>query len=250
MSRLRLHVIACKVFGQELAVLAGDAKTEAQIQYLEIGLHTGPADQLRAVLQSAIDAVASDHFDAIALAYGLCNLGIVGLQARTLPVVVPRAHDCIGMLLGGSQRYLAQLESHPGTYFQSPGWLEHIPADRVLRQQNVPVAPGLKLSKEELIARYGAENAAYLLDQFASLNRNYHRLAFISTRVPEAEKWEHAAGEIAREQGWAFDRLPSDLGWLRRLINGDWNEREFLTLKPGERVGLCYDSQLIAVEPP
>ncbi|MGD0650701.1 MAG: DUF1638 domain-containing protein [Verrucomicrobiia bacterium] len=250
MSRLRLYVIACKVFEQELAVLAAGAKTEARIQYLEIGLHTGPAEQHRVALQSAIDAVATGRFDAIALAYGLCNRGIVGLQARTLPVVIPRAHDCIGMLLGSSQRYLAELESHPGTYFQSPGWVEHLPADHMLRQQNLPVGPGLKMTREDLVARYGEENAAYLLEQLTGFTRHYCRLAYISTPVPQAENHERAAAEIARQQGWTFDRLPGDLGWLRRLLDGDWTEQEFLKLKPGERLGLRYDSQLIAAEPP
>lgn len=250
MSRLRLHVVACKVFDQELGVLAADAKTEVRIQYLEIGLHTGTAEQHRVALQSAIDAVAPDHFDAIALAYGLCNFGIVGLQARTLPVVVPRAHDCIGMLLGNSQRYLAELESHPGTYFQSPGWVEHLPADGVLRRQNLPVGTGFNMTREDLVARYGEENAAYLLEQLTGFTRRYCRLAYISTPVPQAENYEHAVAEIACQQGWTFDRLPGDLGWLRRLLDGDWNEREFLTLKSGERLGLSYDTQLITAEGP
>jgi hypothetical protein len=43
--------------------------------------------------------------------------------------------------------------------------------------------------------------------------------------------------------------LPGDLGWLRRLVNADWNEREFLTLKPGQRVALRHDAQLIGAEP-
>ena len=250
MSRLRLHVIACKVFEQELEVLAANAKTEARIQYLEMGLHEGAAEQLRVALQGAIDVVPGDRFDAIGLAYGLCNRGIESLQARTLPVVIPRAHDCIGMLLGSSQRYLAQLESCPGTYFQSPGWLEHLPADRVLRQQNLPVGAGLKMTKEDLVARYGEENAAYLLEQLTGFTRHYRRLAYISTPVPQAENHERMAAQVARQQGWTFDRLPSDLGWLRRLLDGEWNEQEFLTLKPGERLGLRYDSQLIAAERP
>jgi hypothetical protein len=43
--------------------------------------------------------------------------------------------------------------------------------------------------------------------------------------------------------------LTGDLGWLRRLLNAEWNDREFLTLKPGERVGLRSDEGLIGAEP-
>jgi len=239
-------VIACRVFEQELQVLAANATAELTVRFLEMGLHEGAAADLRTALQNAVNAVPDDRFDAIALAYGLCNLGIVGLRAHTLPIVLPRAHDCIGLLLGGNERYLAWLRLHPDTYFQSPGWLKHLPADRVLRQQLIPVAPGLKLTEQELVARYGADNTAYLLEQFASPSRNYHRLAFISTPVPDRDKWERAAGDIARKQGWTLDHLQGDLGWLGRLINGHWNEREFLTLKPGERVEISYGSQLIA----
>jgi hypothetical protein len=33
------------------------------------------------------------------------------------------------------------------------------------------------------------------------------------------------------------------------LLNAEWNEQEFLTLKPGERVGLRSDARLISAEP-
>jgi hypothetical protein len=33
------------------------------------------------------------------------------------------------------------------------------------------------------------------------------------------------------------------------LLNADWNDREFLKLKPGERVGLRHNAQLIGAEP-
>jgi hypothetical protein len=37
--------------------------------------------------------------------YGLCNLALTSLRARAVPVVVPRAHDCITLYLGSRQRY-------------------------------------------------------------------------------------------------------------------------------------------------
>jgi len=249
MSRLRVSLIACRVFERELEVLAASAKTDLRIHYLEMALHERPGNQLRAALQAAVDAVPLSECDAVALGYGLCNRGLVGVQTRALPLVVPRAHDCLGLLLGSSARYLAELDRQPGTYFQSPGWIEHLPADRTLR----PLAAGtdnvFSAKKEELVARYGEENASFLMEELANFTRHYKRLAFIATPVAGAAGREQRAGEIAQQQGWQFERLPGDLGWLRRLVDGDWNEREFLVLKPGERIALRYDGQLIGAEP-
>ena len=249
MNRLRLHVIACPVFQRELEMLAAGAKTEVTFQHLEMGLHEGSAENLRAALQGAIDGVTTGQCDAIAIGYGLCNRGIVGLEARALPVVIPRAHDCIGMLLGSSRCYLAQLEAQPGTYFQSAGWLENSPAGGEVRQQNFTFGPDSNVTRGQLVEKYGKENADYLLEQFNNFTRHYERLAYIATPVPKSARWEKTAKEIAHQHGWKFERLQGDPGWLRRLLNADWNDREFLKLKPGERVGLRHNAQLIGAEP-
>ena len=245
---MRLTVIACPVFQPELEVLLPEAKTSVTVRYLEMALHEGAAQTLCAALQAAIDETGPGQCEAVALAYGLCNRGIIGLTARSLPLVIPRAHDCLGILLGGTGSYLAQLEAEPGTYFQSAGWLAQARADGQMYQQNMVLGTASAATREELVAKYGAENADYLLEQFAQFTRHYSRLAFISTPVPTVEHWAQTAQQTARARGWKFERLPGDLGWLRRLLNADWPDREFLTLKPGQRVALRGDAQLIAAE--
>jgi hypothetical protein len=248
MSLPRLHLISCRVFERELEVLAPVARTELQIQYLEMALHEKPGEQLRAAMQQAVDAVSIGEADAVGLGYGLCNRGLLGLKARELPVVIPRAHDCLGILLGSTKRYLAELDKQPGSYFQSSGWIEHLPADRTLR----PLAAGSEgraASEAEMIARYGAENAKFLLEEMAKFTRHYRRLAYIATPVRDGMKRERKAGEIATQQGWDFASLPGDLGWLRRLLDGEWNEAEFLVVKPGHEVVPRYDEGIIGAEP-
>src|SRR5208337_1081641 len=173
MNRTRLHVIACPVFLRELELLAPDAKTETTFQHLDMGLHEGSAATLRAALQAAVDGVAAGQSDAVAIAYGVCNRGVAGLQARALPVVIPRAHDCIGMLLGSSECYLAQLEAQPGTYFQSAGWLEHAPANGEIRRQDLTFGPKANFTREQLAEKYGEDNADYLLEQFRNFTQHY-----------------------------------------------------------------------------
>ena len=249
MSKLRLHLIACPVFQRELEVLSAQAVTTVTAQHLEMGLHEGTGQDLRIALQAAIDKVSPDQCDVIAVAYGLCNRGVVGLEARKVPVVIPRAHDCISMLLGDSKKYLEQLDIQPGTYFQSAGWLEHSPGNGNVRQQTMTFGPAASVTREELAQKYGEENADYLLEQFTNFTKHYERLAFIATPVPEAARWETAAQDMARKRGWTFEKLPGDLGWLRRLVNGKWDEREFLKLNPGERVVRRSDALLIGAEP-
>lgn len=249
MNPLRLHVIACPVFQREIEVLAADCPVHITTRHLEMGLHERPAENLHAALQAAIDETSTGQCDAIGIAYGLCNRGIIGLQSRQLPVVIPRAHDCIGMLLGSGKKYLAELDAQPGTYFQSAGWLANSQPGGELRPLNMTFGPNSNVTRQQLVEKYGEENAGYLLEQFNHFTRHYKRLAYIATPVPEAAKWEAAARQTAQRKGWAFEKLPGDLGWLRRLLSAEWSEREFLVLQPGERVGWRGDHQLIGAEP-
>lgn len=249
MNGLRLLVVACPVFQREIELLVPTAKNSITSRWLEMGLHEQPAENLQAALQAAIDSAAPAEFDAVAIAYGLCNMGVIGLIAKSLPIVIPRAHDCIGMLLGSSQCYLAQLEAQPGTYFQSPGWLENSPPPGEIRQQYFTFGPNSNVTRESLVEKYGEENADFLLEQFGDFTRHYRRLAFIDTPVPAAGKWEQAARALADKQGWKFDCIPGDLGWLRRLLDAEWNENEFLRLEPGQRVVMRPDARLIGAEP-
>lgn len=251
MNRLSVMLIACRVFERELDLLARTAKTDLQIHYIEIGLHERSSHELGAALQLAVNTVPDEDVDAVALGYGLCNRGIVGLKAHGHPLIIPRAHDCLGILLGSSKKYLAELDQEPGTYFQSAGWIEHLPADRTLRPLaagGAVSASGFGTNEEELIARYGAENAKFLMDELANMTRHYKRLAYIATPVKDGEQREQKAREIAAQRGWRFERLPGDLGWLRRLVDGEWDEQEFLTVKPGEHVVLRYDEGIIGAE--
>jgi len=241
----RLAVIACPSLKPELTVLAAGCAHEIGFRTLEMALHQRSAAALNAALQQAIDE--TEAADAIAIAYGLCNRGVVGLAARTVPLVIPRAYDCIGILLGSGQRYRDELMLQPGTYFQSAGWLEHAEADA--RQPDFTFGPNSNVTRERLVEKYGEENADYLLAQFEGFTSHYRRLAYIATAVPETAHRQKQAEALAAERGWRFDRLQADLGWLHKLLAGDWNEREFLTVRPGERVAMANDDRLIATEP-
>jgi hypothetical protein len=90
---------------------------------MEKGLHDVGTKKMSEKLQVEIDKVDAGKYDTILLCYGLCNNGVCGLHSP-LPMVIPRAHDCITLLMGSKERYKDYFDHNPGTFFFSPGWLE------------------------------------------------------------------------------------------------------------------------------
>lgn len=225
---LTLNIIACPSLRPELDRLAAGIAAD----YLAMSLHERSAEALHAALQEAVDAARD--CDAVAIGYGLCNRGIIGLEARTVPLAIPRAHDCVGLLLGSSQRYLAELDREPGTFFQNAGFL----TARREGQDDLTFGPSSNASFERLAARYGEEAARYLIEEIEGFTKHYTRLAYIATPVDEAAVFEDEARALAASKGLAYQRLDGDSGWLARLVAGDWSNEEFLVVQPGQRVVL------------
>jgi len=74
-------------------------------------------------LQAAVDA-ATD-IDTVLLGYGLCGRSTGGLAARHIPIVLPRSHDCCGVLLGSRKRFEDIFSAMPSTPFSSGGFVEY-----------------------------------------------------------------------------------------------------------------------------
>jgi hypothetical protein len=205
-----------------------------------MALHDRNADALRQSLQTSIDATR--NCDAIAIGYGLCNRGVVGLYARDIPLVLPRALDCIGLLLGSNTRYINSLEDEPGTYFQSAGWLA---AGSEEGQVQFTFGPNSNVSFDLLAARYGTDAATYLMQELEGFTKHYKRLTYIVTDIAESTEREHEARQIAARRGLEYHRLEGDTGRLRRLLDGIWCETEFLIVRPGHSVVLGDDNRLM-----
>jgi hypothetical protein len=102
---VRVRIVACEIFFRELCHLAARSPRKVDVEFLPKGLHDQGGSVMRERLQAAIDATDPEKHDAVALAYGLCNNGLVGLEARRLPLILMRGHDCITAFLGSRARY-------------------------------------------------------------------------------------------------------------------------------------------------
>jgi hypothetical protein len=73
----------------------------------------------------------------------------------------------------------------------------------------------------------------------------YRKLTFIETGLEAGGEFIAEAAAEAREKGWSFERLPGDLAWLGRLVQGAWTEAEFVVAEPGQRIAASYDHRVV-----
>jgi Protein of unknown function (DUF1638) len=246
---VKLKLVACEVLYRELCALIARSPHQVDLAFLPKGLHDIGASGMATRLQAAVDAADTPGYDALLMGYALCNNGITGLRARTLPLIIPRGHDCMTLFLGSRQRYQQYFNDNPGTYFLTSGWIERGEASGELRQLSIQNKNGMDMSFEQLVEKYGEENARYLFDELYDTTRHYRQITYIDMGVdPDSRFHEHAEAR-AGEHGWKFDAVKGNLSLLERLVRAEWNEEDFLVVPPGHEVVTTYDERIIASQP-
>ena len=244
----RLLAIACEVFHREASAAGAQSPYVIDIEYMPKSLHDIGEGPMSARLQTTIDRALVERPpeiwpEAIVLLYGLCNNGIRGLQAP-IPLIVPRAHDCITLLLGSRARYSEHFGANPGTFYKSPGWIER-DSDPDANPASVTNRMGISHNYVELVEQYGEENADYLMETMGNWLKNYRQLSFIDTGVGPREKYRLQCQAQAAENDWNYEEIAGDTTLIHKLLYGDWNDEDFLVIRPGEQIDVSHDEGVI-----
>ena len=242
---MRLKVIACEVLFREICLCAARSKNIISTEFLVRGLHDNP-DTLRSEVQKKIDETDESMYEAILMGYALCSNGIANVQARGLPLIVPRAHDCVTLFLGSKESYKEHFTNSPGTYYYTSGWMERAGSKIERRVQD---GRGLWSKYEEYVKKYGEDNAAYLMEFEKSWIDNYSCAAYIDLEFVRFLNYKEEAEKIAMQRGWKYEELPGDIRLIKQLIDGEWNDDEFMTVPPGEKIVPSYDNQIMSCKP-
>lgn len=245
---MRLKLIACEILYRECCRCAAESPLRVDVEFLPKGLHDLGSGPMLQRLQEAVDRVDPAKYEAILLGYALCGKGLVGLRARTIPLIVPRAHDCITLFLGSRQAYLDYFQNHPGVYFLTTGWMERGDTSGDLRQQALSGQSSIGWSREELAAKYGEENADFLYSQIGDLTKNYRQFTFIRMGIGPEEELEKEGRQQAETRGWKYDAIPGNLDLLKRLLDGSWNTEDYITVPPGYCLTATYGDDIFSLE--
>lgn len=230
----RYHIVACHVLWREFCYYASLSPHSFTFCFLPQGLHSTP-DVLRVELQKAIDA-APEGSDAILVGYGLCSRGSEGVVARKIPLVVARAHDCITHLLGSKERYRTYFDSHPGTYWYSPGWID---------SSTQPGKERYEATRRQYVEQYGEDNADYLMEMEQNWFKEYTNAAYVDLGFGNNDVYREYTKECADWLGWVYDELKGDPALVRDMLDGRWDQERFVIVAPGQTLAASHDEGVL-----
>lgn len=209
--------------------------------FMEQQLHNTP-DIMREKLQEEINKI-DGSYEKIILGYGLCSNGIAGLVSDNHEIIIPKVDDCISLFLGSKERYLEEFKKDPGTYYFCKGWIEF--GGDPYRGYLLWTGKENKIPKEWLRGKeiYGSrkydEATARLL--IAELLKNYTRIVLINNNDIEEIHREYISHMIAflnevLDRQIILEEIEGSFKYIEKLINYSWDQKNFLRIKPGEKI--------------
>lgn len=239
---MKYKLLCCEVFLRMACLAISNTSNIIDPEFMNLGAHESP-DVLNKVLQNRINEIDKENkYDAILLGYGLCGNSTVGLTARSIPLVIPRAHDCCTIFLGSREKFLEYFKDNLSSSWGSAGYMER--DSGYLRDTDTGKLLGLDREYSNLVEQYGEENAEFI---WQTLHPQHESNELIYIDVPEITHLGYLdkMKTLAAEQEKNLRVLDGDMRLIRRLIDGDWNEEEYLIVKPGETIKAVYDHEKI-----
>jgi hypothetical protein len=235
---MKLKVIACRVFEPELDIILKcvGSSDSVTIDWLPLRAHDRP-DDLRTDIQTLVSSAVD--VDAVILAYGLCGNATAGIRAGSVPLFIPKAHDCSQILLGSRAAHARFFSDNPSRGWTSKGYMES--EDQAFRDGEAIMDWDLK----SLIEQYGEENAKFVWESLhASDSIDDAILYFLD--VPETSDPQvlSRAREKAVERGKKLETVPATLELLSRLLGGRGGD-EILQVAPGTLIRPSWDENVM-----
>lgn len=223
---MTVKIIACEVMKEELLAITPNYQVE--YEFIPMKLHLYP-QKLHKELQDILDR--SLGFSKIIIAFGLCGGATKNLKASDSPLIIPRVHDCLPLLLGSRAAYKHFVKEEKGTFYLSCGWM--------ITEKNI-------LSEHQRVKeKYGDKKALRVLDRMYD---SYKKILFIHTSSTEEETTMQQSRQIAELLKLNYDTIQGNDAYIKKIVNGPWDEDDFANIKPFELIeeelfGICDNTR-------
>jgi hypothetical protein len=205
-------IVACRTIADEVNLAIRAAEVHHPVFWIDSKLHVKP-EELKRQVQATIDRI--DNVSTIILGFGLCGNGLAGIRSETARLVLPKAEDCISLLLG-SQEARTLLSRDAPRYFFTRGWLES--------ENNIAD------EYDYCCRKYGLERAVKLMQVML---KHYRYLTFIDTGGYDITPYTNRTEKLAEILGLSHQILKGSQRFLEKLLTGPWDD-EFFIANPGE----------------
>ena len=99
--------------------------------------------------------------------------------------------------------------------------------------------------RNSYIKTYGERKAEMLLEMEQGWMDAYNRCIYIDWEDMHSPKDEEFTSDCAAYLGWDFEAVKGDPSLLKRFIEGDWNEEDFLVVAPGQTIAQSFQEDTI-----
>jgi hypothetical protein len=202
---MRLKLISCDIFEREVLAAAARSLNHIEITFLNKPPHQISDSEALESIQAIIDHSNRSSFHAVLLIAGSCKKRLTGIQARSIPLVLPRAKDCISLLLEREPTHGRPAGSRPKQTAKSASCQNRLISGASLRAMMAHPCRLPELARNEIaVPRF-------------SLN------ATLDLREQSVRRWAARKARGTRRQ----------LSPLDMLVDGFWNYPDFLVVPPG-----------------
>ncbi len=244
---MKCKCICCDALARQVYLCAASSPHLIDVELVSMGQHIKPKE-LNRILQNKIDNVTDMSIDVILLCYGLCGQATAGLTARGIPIVMPRAHDCITLCLGSKEEYKEQQKKCPGTIWYTKDYMERLDSATGNSGMGASTAePYDKKAYEAMVSRMGKERADRIIASMGDMTKHYERVVFIEHDNIDCNKEVEFVRKEAELKGWRFEKIKGDISLIKDLLNGIWPEEDYLRIEPGQKITIGFGDKIVKV---
>lgn len=226
---MKTVILACNTIRGELELAARRTSCGYDFVWVESGLHLVPGS-LRKRIQEELDRLQG--VDRVLLGFGFCGHAVADLESRQFELIVPRADDCITLLLGSAETR-KRCSEEGGVYFLTKGWLEG--EANIWREY------------QSTVGRYGQQRADRIYERLLS---HYKFLGLIDTGAYELAALLPEVQRIAAALKLEPRVFGASAEYLDRFLTGPWDGDDFVVIPPNTRIEFSHLGLGSAAGPP
>lgn len=234
---MNYKIISCEVFEKEIEYIIDKHKIDCKIVYTKKSAHVEPS-KLNVEIQKIINN--TNDVEYILLGFGLCGNALRAIKSKNMKLIIPRAHDCCTIFLGSKNKFNQLYRDNKSIPWTSCGYGRI--GDDYLREDD-PLE--LSQTMEQLIEKYGEENAKYVFEMLSPNydNKNNDTIFIKIDETHDKTIYEKFVKKM-EEEGKTVRIEEGSLSILEKLLLGKW-DKDFLVIDENCEVEALYDEEKI-----